>query len=113
MNEDFDRYYDEFDELDRPELYQEMVRRNHGRIKVLALDLEYTLITSAVTQWPRPGLYEFLEAVKTMFDRVVIYTAVAESLFRKGEQHHIRELVVEDRRHARHPRANRVDKFLP
>ncbi|WDP89307.1 MAG: hypothetical protein HUN04_06020 [Desulfobacter sp.] len=91
MPEEYKRLYSEYDRFDGPELYQEMVRRNHGRIKVLALDLEYTLITSAVTQWPRPGLYEFLEAVKTMFERVVIYTAVAESLFREVANNLVRE----------------------
>lgn len=69
--------------LPTPKLYREMVRRHHGKIKVLALDLEWTLITDAKTGWPRPGLYNFLEACKDLFNRIVIYTAAPEELFRK------------------------------
>jgi len=89
--EEHRQLYSEYDSFDAPELYQEMVRRSQGKIKVLALDLEYTLITRALTQWPRPGLYAFLEAVNAMFDRVVIYTAVAESLFREVANNLVRE----------------------
>ncbi|MEL6547304.1 MAG: NIF family HAD-type phosphatase [Myxococcota bacterium] len=46
---------------------------------ILALDLEGTLITNAVSQFPRPGLREFLEFAQTSFERVVIYTAVSEN----------------------------------
>lgn len=42
----------------------------------LALDLEGTLITNAVSQLPRPGLHEFLEWTRTAFGRVVLFTAV-------------------------------------
>jgi hypothetical protein len=48
----------------------------------LALDLEGTLISNAVHLQPRPGLYEFLEFCKTKFDRIVIFTAVPEVIFR-------------------------------
>jgi hypothetical protein len=37
------------------------------RIKVLALDLEGTLISNAMSQIPRPGLYDFLEKVNNLF----------------------------------------------
>lgn len=70
-------------------LCQELVKRNRGKIKVLALDLERTLATSVfdITDkdyWivcDRPYLFEFLEAVKLLFERVVIFTAVAEEVF--------------------------------
>ena len=51
-------------------------------ITTLALDLEGTLISNAMSQIPRPGLNDFLVRSRALFDRVVIYTAVAESRFR-------------------------------
>src|SRR4051812_40492716 len=48
----------------------------------LALDLEGTLISNAMSQIPRPGLRAFLERCGLLFARVVIYTAVAEPRFR-------------------------------
>jgi hypothetical protein len=53
-----------------------------SKIKVLALDLEGTLIASAHNLTPRPGLYEFLEWCKPRFKRIVIYTCVDENRFR-------------------------------
>jgi len=53
-----------------------------NRIKVLALDLEGTLIASASNPIPRPGLYEFLQWCKSRFKRIVIYTSVEEDKFR-------------------------------
>lgn len=50
---------------------------------VVALDLEGTLISNAVSQIPRPGLYDFLEACDAMFSRIVVFTTVRETLFRK------------------------------
>lgn len=49
---------------------------------VVALDLEGTLISNAVSQFPRPGLYSFLEYCYKNFVRIVIFTAVNESQFR-------------------------------
>ena len=49
---------------------------------VIALDLEGTLISNAVSQIPRPHLFEFLEFCKASFSRVVIFTTVPESRFR-------------------------------
>ena len=49
-----------------------------NKIKVLALDLEGTLISNAMSQFPRPGLYEFLEFCRNHFERMVIFTAVSE-----------------------------------
>ncbi len=57
----------------------------------IALDLEGTLIVSAGSMIPRPGLYEFLENCRSL-GRVVVYSVVegwefkkiAESLIDKG-----------------------------
>jgi hypothetical protein len=48
----------------------------------IALDLEGTLISNAVSQFPRPGLFTFLEYCHQNFDRLVILTAVNEVRFR-------------------------------
>src|SRR5687768_14415082 len=45
---------------------------------ILALDLEGTLISNAVSQLPRPGLREYLHFCFGAFERVVLYTAVDE-----------------------------------
>lgn len=44
---------------------------------LLCLDLEGTLISNAVSQIPRPGLYQFLSAAREICD-LVIYTSVSE-----------------------------------
>lgn len=49
---------------------------------VLAIDLEGTLISNAVSQIPRPGLLEFLEHCRELFPRVVMFTTVDETRFR-------------------------------
>jgi hypothetical protein len=49
-----------------------------SKIKVIALDLEGTLISNAMSQFPRPGLHQFLEFCHNNFERVVIFTAVSE-----------------------------------
>jgi hypothetical protein len=49
---------------------------------ILALDLEGTLISNAVSQIPRPGLREFLENCRALFGRIVIFTSVREERFR-------------------------------
>ncbi len=46
---------------------------------IIALDLEGTLISNAMSQFPRPGLYGFLEFCRNNFQRVVLFTAVSES----------------------------------
>ncbi|VAW74800.1 hypothetical protein MNBD_GAMMA12-3277 [hydrothermal vent metagenome] len=51
-------------------------------LEVIALDLEGTLISNAVSQIPRPGLYDFLEGCIFLTDRVVMYTTVKEDRFR-------------------------------
>lgn len=53
-----------------------------SRIKVLALDLEGTLISTAVSQFPRPHLKHFLECCQGMFERLVVFTTVNEPRFR-------------------------------
>lgn len=60
-------------------------------IKTIALDLEGTLISNAMSQFPRPGLYDFLVGCKQVSDRVVIYTTVNENRFRS-----IAELLVSE-----------------
>jgi len=52
-------------------------------IRVLALDLEGTLISNAVSQIPRPGLRVFLENCALISERVVSFTAVREDKFRE------------------------------
>lgn len=49
---------------------------------VLALDLEGTLISNAVSQIPRPGLSTFLADCRKLFPRIVVFTTVREPLFR-------------------------------
>lgn len=56
------------------------------RPTVLAMDLEGTLISNAVSQIPRPGLFRFLEEVNELFERLVVYTTVPEPTFRKLAQ---------------------------
>jgi hypothetical protein len=46
---------------------------------IIALDLEGTLISNAMSQFPRPGLYQFLEFCRNNFQRVVLFTAVSEA----------------------------------
>jgi hypothetical protein len=46
------------------------------QVSVLALDLEGTLITDAMTQEPRAGLFDFLEFCLDRFERVVLFTCV-------------------------------------
>lgn len=53
-----------------------------SRIKVLALDLEGTLISTAVSQFPRPHLKHFLERCHGLFERLVVFTTVSEPRFR-------------------------------
>ena len=49
------------------------------RPRVLALDLEGTLISNAISQIPRPGLRAFLEWAAATFERLVLFTAVRPS----------------------------------
>lgn len=50
---------------------------------VLALDLEGTLISNAVSQLARPGLHEFLTRCKELVPRVVVFTTVPDHRFRE------------------------------
>ncbi|HGM7285265.1 TPA: NIF family HAD-type phosphatase [Stenotrophomonas maltophilia] len=47
------------------------------------MDLEGTLISNAVSQIPRPGLYQFLTRVRHQFDSLVMFTTVDEARFRR------------------------------
>jgi hypothetical protein len=48
-------------------------------IKVLALDLERTLVSDAMNREPRPGLFDFLEFCVQRFERVVLFTSVNQT----------------------------------
>lgn len=50
---------------------------------VLALDLEGTLISDAVSMVTRPGLFKFLTCCRPLFQRIVMFTNIEESLFRR------------------------------
>ena len=60
-------------------------------IEVIALDLEGTLISNAVSQIPRPGLYKFLELCRSITNRVVIFTSVGEEVFRSIAKELVKE----------------------
>jgi NLI interacting factor-like phosphatase len=49
-------------------------------IRTLALDLERTLISDALSADPRPGLYEFLAFCHSRFERVVLFTCVEQQV---------------------------------
>ncbi len=57
----------------------------------LALDLEGTLISNAVSQVPRPGLRAFLESIRKEADRLVMFTTVREPLVRQIAELLVRE----------------------
>lgn len=65
--------------------HEKKFRRNRAP-HVIALDLEGTLIATATTPVPRPGLYAFLEFCRTHFKRVVVFTSVPENQFRRIAQ---------------------------
>lgn len=46
---------------------------------ILALDLEGTLLSNAISQIPRPGLHHFLMEMRSRFDQLVIFTTVPEA----------------------------------
>jgi trehalose-6-phosphatase len=48
------------------------------RPTILALDLEGTLISNAISQIPRPGLVRFLNDMQSQFDRLVMFTTVSD-----------------------------------
>ena len=51
--------------------------------QTIALDLEGTLISNAVSIFPRPGLYDFLEFCRNSFPNVVLFTTVKEERVRQ------------------------------
>ena len=55
----------------------------NNTIKIIALDLEGTLISNAISQIARPHLHSFLEGCKDITERVVMYTTVSEPRFRQ------------------------------
>jgi hypothetical protein len=54
-----------------------------AKASILALDLEGTLISNAVSQIARPGLFDFLTRCKDLFPRLVMFTTVDETKFRE------------------------------
>lgn len=60
-----------------------MHRLQPHSVKTLALDLEGTLISNAISQFPRPGLFEFLELCRSRFPDLLIYSGVREEKFRR------------------------------
>lgn len=52
-------------------------------VRTLALDLEGTLISNAVSQFPRPGLLEFLRQVAELVPRRVVFTAASPAIARR------------------------------
>lgn len=50
---------------------------------IIALDIEGTLVSNAVSRIPRPGLRTFLEACADLATEVVIFTSVSERRFRQ------------------------------
>jgi hypothetical protein len=72
------------------------------KVKVLAIDLEQTLIDDALNIRPRPGLLDFLIFCHKRFDRVAIFTTVEESEARE---------VVEDLAHRGHIPSELADRF--
>lgn len=55
---------------------EEAQRRLNREKKILALDLEGTIVSNAISRKPRPGLYAFMESCKDAFNEVVLFTAV-------------------------------------
>lgn len=49
-------------------------------LRVIALDLERTLISDAYNREPRPGLFEFLQFCLQAVERVVLFTAVSKRI---------------------------------
>jgi hypothetical protein len=52
-------------------------------VRILALDLERTLIDNALSGRPRPGLFEFLTFCNVTFSRVAVFTTVEEGVARE------------------------------
>ncbi|PSU43455.1 MULTISPECIES: NIF family HAD-type phosphatase [Photobacterium] len=66
------------------------------KIEIIALDLEGTLISNAISQIPRPHLYEFLEGCKAITKHVVMFTTVREEKFRQIARLLVSESVAPD-----------------
>jgi len=67
---------------------------DNSRHPVLALDLEGTLVSNAVSQIPRPGVGEFLTECRALFSRIVMFTTVREPQFRRIARGLVEEQVV-------------------
>ncbi|HEU4648853.1 MAG TPA: NIF family HAD-type phosphatase, partial [Gemmatimonadales bacterium] len=60
-------------------------------IRVIALDLEGTLVHSALEPHPRPGLAAFLDRCRALAERVVLFTGVEETVARRVVERLARE----------------------
>lgn len=60
---------------------------------ILALDLEGVLVTNAISQFPRPGLMQFLCQCESLFgqDNICIFTSVHEEKFKEIAHTLVRE----------------------
>lgn len=60
---------------------------------ILALDLEGVLVTNAISQFPRPGLMQFLCQCESIFgqDNICIFTSVREEKFKEIAHTLVRE----------------------
>ncbi|WP_417532176.1 NIF family HAD-type phosphatase [Marinobacter lipolyticus] len=67
-----------------------MEMKKENRRPLLCLDLEGTLISNAVSQIPRPGLYPFLERAAVLCD-LMLYTSVS-----RQRVDSIRHLLIEE-----------------
>ncbi|MCB2425402.1 NIF family HAD-type phosphatase [Methylophaga pinxianii] len=65
---------------------------------ILALDLEGVLVTNAISQFPRPGLMQFLCQCESLFgqDNICIFTSVREEKFKEIANTLVRENLVPD-----------------
>lgn len=60
-------------------------------VTTLVLDLEGTLISNAISCFPRPGLLQFLDFCHERFSRIVMYTGVPDEKFRQVARQLARE----------------------
>lgn len=65
-------------------------------MKIIALDLEGTLILNGMSQIPRPHLNIFLSCLKEYSSKIVIYTTLSERKFNEIANVLVKEKVVPD-----------------
>jgi hypothetical protein len=80
--------------LDPFNVVHEHDRLETKHAKRLGLDLEGTLISNAMSQIPRPGLFEFLSRCHELFPRIAIFTTVNQERFRSIARLLVEEMLV-------------------